>query len=427
MLGALSTNSIVGPVRNRRALPFLKIGKGDSATPSIYIEVPLINSTATVPILIKGAVSQSANLLEIRNNSNALITKIDSSGFVQSTGLVTGVSGLAQFNQRSICISSATNAFSDRAGALFTSANGTAFSTNFAAFFDSRMGTGDGGSLILGNGTVSGTNSFPSASSPASGGISVTSASGTNIGGANLNIYAGRGTGTGVGGNLNFQVALATTSSSTVNTYTTVGTFSGTTGGLVLTSPAATTTPLTINLAASQSGNVINITSSGGSAGDIFMLSPSGRINLGGTSINGLGRLLNIVNATPGIGFFETGTSPDEGGWDIVADASAFSLRCFNDAIGAANNVFRITRSGYVPATMTISCQTSFAASMNLADGTNIVPGGTTGTKYGTSVSAKQGWWNATPVVQQVLATGAGATADNIITLLQTLGLCRQS
>lgn len=51
----------------------------------------------------------------------------------------------------------------------------------------------------------------------------------------------------------------------------------------------------------------------------------------------------------------------------------------------------------------------------------------TTGTKIATATGQKLGFWNATPVVQQVLATGAGATVDNVITLLQTLGLCKQS
>jgi hypothetical protein len=49
------------------------------------------------------------------------------------------------------------------------------------------------------------------------------------------------------------------------------------------------------------------------------------------------------------------------------------------------------------------------------------------GTKIGTATGQKLGFWNATPVVQQVLATGAGHTVDNIISLLQTLGLCKQS
>lgn len=64
---------------------------------------------------------------------------------------------------------------------------------------------------------------------------------------------------------------------------------------------------------------------------------------------------------------------------------------------------------------------------ITLADAVNIAVNTTTGTKIGTATGQKLGFWNATPVVQQVLATGAGATADNIISLMQTLGLCRQS
>ncbi|MCC6191382.1 MAG: hypothetical protein IT318_20355 [Anaerolineales bacterium] len=59
--------------------------------------------------------------------------------------------------------------------------------------------------------------------------------------------------------------------------------------------------------------------------------------------------------------------------------------------------------------------------------GVNIVLGTTNGTKIGTATGQKLGFWNATPVVQQVLATGGGATVDNVISLLQTLGLCKQS
>jgi hypothetical protein len=53
--------------------------------------------------------------------------------------------------------------------------------------------------------------------------------------------------------------------------------------------------------------------------------------------------------------------------------------------------------------------------------------GTVTGGKIGQSNAAKFAFWDSTPVAQQVLATGAGATADNIISLLQTLGLCRQA
>lgn len=66
-------------------------------------------------------------------------------------------------------------------------------------------------------------------------------------------------------------------------------------------------------------------------------------------------------------------------------------------------------------------------ASITLDESANLIVGTTTGTKIGTATGQKVGFWNATPVVQQVLATGAGATVDNVISLLQTLGLCKQS
>ena len=62
-----------------------------------------------------------------------------------------------------------------------------------------------------------------------------------------------------------------------------------------------------------------------------------------------------------------------------------------------------------------------------LEEGSNIVAGVGTGTKIATSALQKVGFWNATPVVQQTLSTGAGATVDDVISLLQTLGLCKQS
>lgn len=67
------------------------------------------------------------------------------------------------------------------------------------------------------------------------------------------------------------------------------------------------------------------------------------------------------------------------------------------------------------------------AGSMTITDANNVAVGTTTGTKIGTATGQKLGFWNATPVVQQVLATGAGATVDNVISLLQTLGLCKQA
>ena len=74
--------------------------------------------------------------------------------------------------------------------------------------------------------------------------------------------------------------------------------------------------------------------------------------------------------------------------------------------------------------------QASNGTGLNLADASNIVLGTTTGTKIGTAGGGsgqKLGFFNATLVVQPLLATGAGHTVDDVITTLQTLGLVRQS
>lgn len=67
---------------------------------------------------------------------------------------------------------------------------------------------------------------------------------------------------------------------------------------------------------------------------------------------------------------------------------------------------------------------------LTLGDAINLAVGTTTGTKIGTVGGAsgqKLGFFNATPIVQPLLATGASHTVDDVITTLQNLGLARQS
>lgn len=65
-------------------------------------------------------------------------------------------------------------------------------------------------------------------------------------------------------------------------------------------------------------------------------------------------------------------------------------------------------------------------ANLALADAKDITIDSTTGSKIGQTTS-KVAFYGSTPVTQQVLATGASATVDDVITLLQTLGLCKQA
>jgi len=73
-----------------------------------------------------------------------------------------------------------------------------------------RMRITGGGALIIGNGDTSGT--------PAAGNLRGTDATGTNISAANFTLTGGRGTGTGVGGDLIFSTAAAGLTGSTLNT-----------------------------------------------------------------------------------------------------------------------------------------------------------------------------------------------------------------
>lgn len=57
----------------------------------------------------------------------------------------------------------------------------------------------------------------------------------------------------------------------------------------------------------------------------------------------------------------------------------------------------------------------SITSSATLTDGVNVVVGTTNGTKFGTSISQKQAWWNATPVVQSTgWSVTSGYTPDKI-------------
>jgi hypothetical protein len=69
----------------------------------------------------------------------------------------------------------------------------------------------------------------------------------------------------------------------------------------------------------------------------------------------------------------------------------------------------------------------SVNTALSIANGGIQLPLTGEGTKIGMSTGDKFAFWGATPQVQQVFATGTGKTADDVITFLQSIGLCRQS
>ena len=58
--------------------------------------------------------------------------------------------------------------------------------------------------------------------------------------------------------------------------------------------------------------------------------------------------------------------------------------------------------------------QNVMSQQLTLADGVNVAIGTTNGTKYGLSTSAKQGWFNATPIVQPGATTEIGVALSNL-------------
>jgi hypothetical protein len=106
--------------------------------------------------------------------------------------------------------------------------------------------------------------------------------------------------------------------------------------------------------------------------------------------------------------------------------------------LNAANVIGFYTASNTTTVTGTERMRIDSAGDITLSDGTDFIINTTTGTKFGTSVSQKMGWWNATPVVQpasaaqvSVVTTAATniapygfatqAQADAIVTLVNEL------
>jgi hypothetical protein len=183
--------------------------------------------------------------------------------------------------------------------------------------------------------------------------------------------------------------------------YATTGTH------VIVTAQGSTIIPLEITGAANQTAALQrwNTPSNANNNGYVLQVLPAASSGVGYNGVVRLGRNASIIvdstqfANTPAI---SSSNSPNAAGLSFVGDTAIF-----------------VHGSG---------TRLTFASSgITWADGSNLIFGTSTGSKIGTSTTQKIGFWNATPVAQQVLATGAGRTVDDVITLLQTLGLCRQS
>lgn len=112
----------------------------------------------------------------------------------------------------------------------------------------------------------------------------------------------------------------------------------------------------------------------------------------------------------------------------ITADAAHYLFNNYNNIDDtAADNfvdyVFGLgdrTITGNLDVTGTITAETSVL--------TNLINQRTTaGLVLSGDNAKKMSFWGASPAAQQVFATGASHTVDQLITFLQSVGLCRQS
>lgn len=218
-----------------------------------------------------------------------------------------------------------------------------------------------------------------------------TGGSGSNNPGGFLKLAPGVSRGTATPGYFAIQGTVATSSGSSVQSLVDIiGVQGVATGNVLIQTAGATHVGLKIKLTAAQSGYPFEIRDSNNallagfeSAGKIFLP-------------NGTAAAPSIQGSNNGINFLSNS--------DIqLCMAGSAGL-----VIGNAGSI-------------TMKFATSWDNAKDISFGT------TTGTKIGTGTTEKIGFWGATAVVQQILATGAGATVDNVISLLQTLGLCKQS
>lgn len=127
---------------------------------------------------------------------------------------------------------------------------------------------------------------------------------------------------------------------------------------------------------------------------------------------------------------FRAGGTIEGAGLDLYPatfTGGAPAIRLPNNVSISARNAANSADVAMIKLTASPANHVQIQTTLNLADGVSVVLGTGTGTIWGSATAQKQAWWGATPVVQQVLATGAGHTVDNVITLLQTLGLCKQA
>jgi hypothetical protein len=183
-------------------------------------------------------------------------------------------------------------------------------------------------------------------------------------------------------------------------------------------------TTLNLNSTASLSGSTAgqvtttagNYTEALGSANQGYLLTASSGDASFGVKSTGGGAYVNIFANNTQYNAV-TGWAAGSPVWRVgrFANSAGFSIYTSNGATQAA--YFDDSQNTTLYGNLTLSTH-------------NLVTDTTTGTQLATVGGAsgqKLAFWGSTPIVQPLLATGASHTVDDVITVLQNLGLVRQS
>jgi hypothetical protein len=226
------------------------------------------------------------------------------------------------------------------------------------------------------------------------------------------------------------------------NTYLAVGSLTSASTHHLFFRALGTQTGMFIQMVANDNATVVYQVASdgrtgvGGAANSVYKLQVTG----GGNDVTSAGaRFINTGNGNATAAFlaFVTSSSGTEVSNFLATYAQGHATAALaGRTVLGTNNAAGSTGCGIQLSATTHNFTMLFAGTtkytfandlLTFADQVNIAFNTSNGTKIGTATGQKIGFWNAAPVEQQVLATGAGNDAEDIIALLQTLGLCRQT
>lgn len=117
-----------------------------------------------------------------------------------------------------------------------------------------------------------------------------------------------------------------------------------------------------------------------------------------------------LVVASGGAITIETGGTITYNGDDLIAEIAALS-GLDSTELGYLNGVTAGAVTASKAIVVGVSSEIGSLGTVTLADAANIVANTTTGTKIGTAVGQKLGFWNATPIVQPSGAAQAAPAA----------------